>query len=209
MDIELIVLTMSSKNRNYCVAGIDRLDGEWIRLVSNDEDIKGALRELHLRYEDGSWCNILDIIRVRTKGKKESKIQPENKEIDDNYYFVKLGQSTVEEVIRLHRPEREQFILGNKWNYITDKRVSNVGYSLTLVEVFNISIYQVANKEGLKRTKINFTYNDTDYENLSVTDQDYFCVQGQNLHRAYLVISLPEQAYNNKYYKFVAKIFKK
>ena len=33
MKKDIIVLTKSDKRAGYCVAGIDRLTGEWVRIV--------------------------------------------------------------------------------------------------------------------------------------------------------------------------------
>ena len=53
---EVAILTMSSKNHGFCVAGIDLDNGEWIRLVSDDVDTHGALRKEDVRYSDGGYC---------------------------------------------------------------------------------------------------------------------------------------------------------
>ena len=44
---------------------------------------------------------------------------------------------------------------------------------------------------------------------MSMTDRDYYsALNGTRIGRAILLMSLPEDDYNGKYFKFVAKIFK-
>ena len=50
---EVVILTKSYKNKGYCVAGIDAETGEWIRLVSDDEESHGSLFREHMSYNDG------------------------------------------------------------------------------------------------------------------------------------------------------------
>lgn len=40
MKKDVIVLTLSDKNKRYCVAGIDVVTREWIRLVIDDMESK-------------------------------------------------------------------------------------------------------------------------------------------------------------------------
>lgn len=43
MECTVAILTMSSKNGGYCVAGVDVNNGNWIRLVSDVVYTHGAL----------------------------------------------------------------------------------------------------------------------------------------------------------------------
>ena len=65
MDIKtkkIIVMTESSKFKNNCVAGIDLKTGNWVRIVSNDVGIHGALTNEDLTYEDGNMCKVMDVV---------------------------------------------------------------------------------------------------------------------------------------------------
>lgn len=46
MRKKVILLTKSLKNGGYCVAGIDYYTGQWIRLVSGNQETKGALENV-------------------------------------------------------------------------------------------------------------------------------------------------------------------
>lgn len=41
--IKMVVLTKSSKYGKNCVAGINLVNGNWVRLVTNDESSHGAV----------------------------------------------------------------------------------------------------------------------------------------------------------------------
>lgn len=53
MDITLVIMTKSRKNRGLCVAGPDISTGKWIRLVADYED-DDALSQTDLMCED-NW----------------------------------------------------------------------------------------------------------------------------------------------------------
>ncbi|MFT9117011.1 MAG: hypothetical protein ABF497_07770, partial [Sporolactobacillus sp.] len=62
--------------------------------------------------------------------------------------------------------------------------------------------------DSVSKPKASFYYNDEYYEGMSVTDPDYYDCDEVTIDRAYVVISLANQPFGGKYYKFVAKIFK-
>lgn len=202
---EIAILTKSSKNRGYCVAGIDLETGEWIRLVSDDVGSHGALFEGHMRYVNGGICQILDIVSVPVLGPAPGIYQPENVLIDSAEQWEKLGVISIDEVLQLHPAEYHNYLLGNEYSYITDAKIDTVGHSLILVEVSDL----VITHPGEHQTKASFRYNFDTYMNMSVTDQEFYDVpNGKKYSSAILVMSLPEVPYNERYfYKFVAKIF--
>lgn len=61
---KMIVMTESSKFKNNCVAGIDVNTGDWVRIVSDDENIHGALTNEDITYEDGTMCQVMDVVSV-------------------------------------------------------------------------------------------------------------------------------------------------
>ena len=84
-----------------------------------------------------------------------------------------------------------------------------MGYSLTLVRVSSLTISQTINTYNKPKTKASFFYNGKWYNNMSVTDPDFYSVpNGTRFDSAYLVISLPDTPFpEDCYYKFVAQIF--
>lgn len=207
MNYTVAILTKSSKNGGYCVAGIDIKNGNWVRLVSNDEDTHGALSEDDILYQDGSTCTPLDIVEIPIIELSPSKYQPENVLIDTEYYWNKLDIISLKNLLEIHPPEHHNVLLGNPYPYITEAKIENVGHSLILVKVTDLIITQKEVDKKVK-AKATFMYDNTQYENISITDPDYYSAPNHyTIATAILVMSLPGHPYNKKYYKFIAKIF--
>ena len=131
-NIKMAVLTKSSKYGNNCVAGIDLSNGDWVRLVTEDEASHGAVSDNDLICEDGRSVEVLDVIDAPILGRCNDCVQPENVLLDLDTYIEIKGRMTLDEVLRIHPLERKRNILGNDYGYITEARVSTVGYSLVL-----------------------------------------------------------------------------
>lgn len=206
-NMEIIIMTESSKFGQKCVAGIDTSSGRWVRLVSDDEVTHGAISNEDLICSNGKMCKVLDIVNVPIIRKCGSMIQPENVLIDTSKYIDIVGKATFSDVLNIHPAEVRFDILGNKYAYVTEQKVGRIGYSLALVKVNNLKIVQTENRDGKPKTKANFRYQGEDYENMSVTDPDFYSVPNGTLYNtAYLVISIGTP-HENKYYKFVSGIF--
>lgn len=207
--IKMVVLTESSKFKNYCVAGIDINTGEWIRLVSGDEIIHGALTDVDISYVNGDTCKILDVVNVQYIKKLPTVVQPENILIDTEVYFERERSATIEEVISLHPLENKKYIFGTKYNSIKESYLEGEGYSLMLINSKNLKFNFQENNDSDWKLKVDFDYNGIRYENMSVTDPEYYGIkEGTLIEDAYMVVSMGEP-FKEKCYKFVAKIFKK
>lgn len=206
-NIRMVVLTKSSKYGNKCVAGIDVSNGEWVRLVTENEASHGAVSDNDLICEDGRSVEVLDVIDAPIIRMCADCVQPENALLDLDTYIEIVGKMTLDDVLKIHPLERKRNILGNDYGYITELRINTVGYSLIMVEVFELVISQEENSDGKSKTKARFIYQGTLYENMSVTDSKFYSVQsGTQFDRAVLVVSIGTP-YNNRYYKFVSAIF--
>lgn len=203
--IEAVILTKSAKNGGYCVAGIDVQTSEWVRFVSNDDTSHGALFNQDMQYEDGSYCEILDVVRIPILDNVPSEHQPENVLIDDEKYWEKTRALSIPELLEIHPPEQHFLLLGNQYAYITEERIGIVGHSLILIRVNNLVITHPYEHT----TKATFDYNFDTYEKMSITDPAFYNTPDQtNIGEAILVISLPDAPYQERrYYKFIAKIF--
>lgn len=203
MERNVVILTMSSKNNGYCVAGIDIKNGKWIRLVSDDVISHGALNKDDIKFKDGHFCAPLDIVKIPIIKELPHEYQPENVLIDRKEFWIKMETININSLLEIHPAERHNYLLGNQWSYITDKKIGSVGHSLVLVEVNDLSIEHPSEKS----TKASFLYYGIKYSSISVTDPEYYACNIKFIEKAILVISLPESPFNNKYYKFIAKIF--
>lgn len=206
-QIILAVLTKSSKYSKYCVAGIDWKTGAWYRLITDDESSHGAVGAQDLIDANGRECDILDVVQVPVITRGNNILQPENVLIDQSKDLTILGKTTLEEILKIHPAEINDYVLGNKYAYIKETKVDQIGHSLTLIKVNDIQIRQVSNPEGNPKTKADFTYMFEQYENLSVTDYRFYSMpHGTHFDNAYLVVSIGS-AYNGRYYKFVSAIY--
>lgn len=61
---EIILLTTSKKMGNYCIARIEKETGSWIRVISEDDKIKHAVKAKDVRYKDGKMPQVMDVIRL-------------------------------------------------------------------------------------------------------------------------------------------------
>ena len=62
MRREIIILTKSDKVAGYCVAGVDRNTGEWIRVVSSNAATEHAVPYEDLITDDGALVEIYDMV---------------------------------------------------------------------------------------------------------------------------------------------------
>ena len=214
MTIELIVLTKSDKQGNFCVAGIRTDDGSWIRL--ENENVDGyAMSEDDITYSDGSKMKELDVISVECEQapdtvmyeyhpywgddvmELELKYQPENYLIDAETGIQKIRTSTWSEVLNLHPAETKNYILASPNQCMTLEKANNlyVPKSLQLVHVTNLRIGTSEQNYGHVHPRAEFDYQNRDgqtlHYNLTVTDPDYKEQAEEEVYEdAYLVISL-------------------
>lgn len=209
MEREVAILTKSSKFGGYCVAGVDLSTGEWVRFVSNDAQTHGALSRRDITYEDRNICNPLDVVLVDVVGAAPLAHQPENYLIDSREYWKKTGECTLSDVLGVHPAEVRPYLYGNPSPFVDGEEIDNIGYSLTLVRVSSLTISQTINIYNKPKTKASFVYNGKWYNEMSVTDTDFYSVpNGTRFADAYLVISLPDTPFpEDCYYKFVARIY--
>lgn len=208
MNKTAVILTKSYKNGGYCVAGIDVNTKGWIRFVSSNMATHGAVTEEMMRYEDGSCCEIGDVVKVRVVEPAPAPHQPENYLIDENYYWKKEDEIDLDGLLNLHNCENAYypFIFQDNWSYIQDNALEEVEQSLVMVKVSNLTINPVHNGAPVTN-KCDFWYRGNWYRYMSVTDPDYrndgptVCID-----EAIVIVSLPDAPSKGKFYKCVAKI---
>ena len=209
MKREVAILTKSSKNGGFCVAGIDLDTGEWVRFVSDNVQTHGALSRCDISFADRSICKPLDVVLVDVLGEVPLEHQPENYLIDSTKYWTKTGRCSLSDVLKIHPSESQPYLYGNLNPFVNSMEIGKIGYSLTLIMVSSLTISQITNNNGKPKTKASFIYNGKWYSNMSVTDPDYYLVpDGTRFANAHLVVSLPDAPIGEDfYYKFVAQIF--
>lgn len=209
MTKDIVILTKSTKRGGYCVAGVDAHSGEWVRLTSSDLWSHGALTDEHMTYEDGSICKVLDCVRIEVARAAPIKHQPENVLIDEKKKLQKLGTWSLQDILQIHPAEQFEAVYANTKPFLDEEDMEYVDRSLILVCTPWLRIKQMSTPPEKPRTRANFCYNGQWYNNISVTDPEYYQAEDETtLRSAYLVVSLPDVPFDDgQYYKFIAKIF--
>lgn len=175
MEKEIILLAKSAKKHNYCTAGIDAATGEWVRIISENAAVQHAVSVEEMKYEDGNLPEIMDVVSIQCKRHSPCDYQPENYVLDDEYYWTKLREATLKEVVRIRPPEDKDSIFYNADKRIACSEISSVPIderqSLMLVspECVTIQIKQWPNKAN-KTLTASFRYNGDWYNYVSITD---------------------------------------
>jgi hypothetical protein len=205
LNKDIVIMTKSSKNKQYCIAGIDIRTCEWIRLVSDNEETAGAISSEMLLYEDGYECQPLDVVNVAVGNMDNKKIQSENYLVQSE--FKKVKTMKLDEVIRLKPPKTQGEIFENLNYKLTADEAQQLSYSLIWIKVEKLCLFTpVVNNKP--KTKASFIFGGNAYSNMSITDPMFYNKNGE-YDIAYLVLSIPQKGFgdNNEYFKFISKIF--
>ena len=138
----IVCLANSRKLAGRCIAGREWLDGEgagrWIRAVSNREN--GEVSEYERQYEDGRDPRVLDIIDVPVKGLQPVDFRTENRLLDPEFYWEKVGFCSPIDVRTLVDPIEQLWIDGHSTHHgrsdkIPIESIGETSSSLRLVGV--------------------------------------------------------------------------
>ena len=209
---KILIFTKSYKNNGCCVAGMELYTGKWIRLVSSPS---GDAIHWSNMYLNGVVIKEFDAVEVVVEP-VPLKYQPENFLLKS---FVKIiPKSDIEDFVKDIPIESPINIFGNKLPYVTEEVLMNpskeIKTSLVLVEIQGLKVYEKVNKEGKKKKKASFYYNNIEHIDFSITDP-FICKLFDEkkdkelfIGDAYIVVSLPNAPYetSDKYYKFIAKV---
>lgn len=201
--IEIVILTKSSKNGDFCVAGIDLETRDWVRLVSENEKNDGAITERQMRDINKHPIEPLDVVRVVVKEHAPLGCQSENYIISSTHTWKKVGKLQFSQILSICSVVRTKYIFGSRYKSLSEAEISNLTRSLMLVEVTNLHVY----RNELGKCKCDFEYSGCTYSEMSMTDPDYYEYDSCEFEKAHIVVSLPHTDFNGRYYKFVAKIF--
>lgn len=216
LDREIVLLTKSKMWGNYCVAGIDINTQEWIRLCSQDDSIRNAVPLNDTQYEDGTFAQPLDVVRVTLLGKQPSHFQPENYVYDPQFCWKRTDRLTATKVWSLAKgmqyPDDHVFhdVHHKLSSDVVTRLPDSKKYSLRLLHLNGLQLQarRWSPQEGIKHTA-SFSWGGYKYCYLRVTDQDFVARYNQtgfyNIVNALCVVSLGHE-YKGEHYKLVAAI---
>lgn len=197
---QILILAKSRKFNNFCIAGIDIDSAKWMCLVSDNNEIDGAISSKQAPFSP------LDIIKVNIIKKTPILFQPENYLVDFSYPIKKIKTIDTEALLDIVYPCIKQpytYLFYNTNPFLLYNEIQTLDSSLLIAIVDNIYIFR--NSYG--KIKANFIYNNFTYNNISVTDPSTYKTAPIFYQKALIIISLPHNPCNEKYYKFVANIF--
>ncbi len=215
--IDMICLANSRKRQGKCIAGL-RLDGGgWVRPVSPGPD--GSLYHAHLRLQDGTEPQPMDVIRVGLQGPQPKPHQPENWLLDGTRWEL-LARPLPPEAVPVVRAGtvRGPALFGDRFDRIADRfLVSPAAASLALVAPENLRWRIKLTQNFTKQTRAVFGLGGALYD-LPVTDPAWeqrlkhlseglheFAASGVAPTASVLTVSLSEP-FNGDCYKLVAGI---
>lgn len=197
---KILILTKSSKNKNYCIAGINIESGDWMRLVSNDKLIDGAIPKEYAHFSP------FNIVNVDVLEKKPQDHQVEN---------CLINLNTPAEILKKNIPlnillrvlkdycQDYEYLFCNTKPYLTSRELHSLNYSLLITPVSDLIVYN----NLYTKKKADFIHNEHKYTNISVTDPDTYNDSYLEYKKALIIMSLPlHTPTEERYYKFIAKI---
>ncbi|MGX8797855.1 dual OB domain-containing protein [Fusibacter sp. JL298sf-3] len=218
MKKKFALLAKSPKCKNLCIAGVDLETQDFIRIVSQEEDIEYAVRHEDAMYDERTPIQLHDIIKCECVSKDNNTYQPENYINDDQYYWANGGEFDLSNLLNMNILDREEYIFYNTSRALAPSEIDNIKaeerYSLMLIKPQEayISVQDNPwNEWGHKKIRMNIKYKDRWYYNISVTDTkitnkyDNYNINEYKLEQdVILFISLGElHKETNKHYKLV------
>lgn len=217
----ILCLANSWKPGGRCIAGKEingHQFGGWIRPVGPGAGGAVSFEDRH--YQDNSDPALLDIIDIAMSGAAPHPFQPENHQIDTQWYWVRRRQLPLASL-----PQALDPIQPNLWSTtsssgsgindrVLEANAPNFGYSLRLIRVNDLEIRVSVENPGFsdKRTVRGFFSYSHNHYALSVTDpatrDNYIKLQDgiYTIGNAILCISLGEP-YGGYCYKLIAGVF--
>lgn len=210
MKKEIIILTKSDKRAGYCIAGIDKKTGEWIRVISSNDSTEHAVPGADLVCDDGREVDIYDIVEIEFIKAAPTNVQPENYLYNEKVQWKKKGKSNLDEILRIHGYDNFDYVFGNIQNRLEGNEVYLAESSLLLLKVDNPR-YNVKRFPERTLFQMNFSYKKREYSFFKITQKDLkekYSAKSEGWYSAgtdTFVFSLTDKYKDGRYYKVVAQ----
>lgn len=200
---EILILTQSAKHGGLCVAGIDLDSNRLVRLVAdasgkevNGYDFRTSERAIQ----------ILDKIQIQAI-EAPLKIQTENIILHKiNKIIGRCDSQTANNI--MSSVINNGNLLKTQDCAISSLDIVDYDKSLMIAEVRNFETKTITKIDGSQKRKARFMYRGLFYCDISITDPDYFNLKEEiQYDKCKIVLSLPEDDFNGRYFKFIAKVF--
>ena len=209
---DIIIMAKSNKHSNYCIAGIDINNREWVRPVSSLTHIERAVPREDIVYENGEEAQLLDVVRINFIEALPTDAQTENLLYDDTIYWKKIDSWSLDDLLRFIMPQNLDYIFVNAQKALYEHELT--GKSLAFVRIDNPRIC-VKNFDNRKKATLLFEYKGNEYKFIAISDP---CVLKEYLEKpegvyrigasSYAVFSLTNKyQQDGKYYKMLATLF--
>ena len=215
MDRDIVILAISEKNSNYCVAGVDVENGKWARPYSDLKNIDGAIPEDHLIYQNGHRAEVFDIVRIREGKPCYNPVQPENFFYNNDRKWRYIDKLTLHKTVLLHDFDYRDKIFFNRERRLTQEEIEKFTdrESLLMLYITNLEvIVKKSDRDGYKQFKLNFDCEGSHYSEFAIGDvkvrQLYENKSVGNYKfcdKAIVVFSLTDKFKDGRYYKVAAQ----
>lgn len=190
----IILLAVSAKHHNLCVAGIDVSTNSYIRLVSDDEDCGYAIHKEDFRYsfENGHIPNKLSVVSVETS---DCPMFCSGAQVE-NYLFIPsegVGYCGKKVANSSLFPVLSDLPYGSLANYLTYNEYITQDHSIEVLHVSNLVFHNHINEEGKRKYRVSFVLdNNCTCTEYSMTDRKYFGdgLDGVVIDEAFIVITI-------------------
>ena len=216
MDRDIVILAISEKYGNYCVAGVDINTGEWVRPYSDIKKIEGAVPKEHLICDNGNCAKIFDVVRIKIEQSCRNPVQPENFYYNQSKKWRYIDKLTLHKTILLHDFDYRDEIFFSYDRRLTQEEIDAVikKESLLILYVTNLEvIVKVSNRDGHKQFKLNFECDGINYSEFAIGDikirelfKDKKAGNYKFCDKAIIVFSLTDKyPRDGRYYKMAAQ----
>lgn len=174
MKRDVIIMAKAPKGEYFCVAGIDVDSGEWIRLISDNTDLKYAAKK-DLICEDNDEVRVLDKVTIELE-KVDKWEHPETYLLNSDYFIrYKPKKDSNKEDIEKYIEDRD-ILFFNYNNSIGEKELKgykNEIYSLSFIRVNYLKLVKLVEYKNDKNQYLigNVKYKDRWYNNILIMDK--------------------------------------
>lgn len=210
MKKEIIILTKSDKRAGYCIAGIDKETGEWVRVISSNWMTEHAVPGSDLVCDDGKEVDIYDVVEIEFIKAVPTNVQPENYLYNEKAKWKKKGKSNLDEVLWIHCYDNADYVFGNTQNRLEGNEAYLTESSILMLKVDN-SRYNVKRFPERTLFQMNFSYKKEEYSFFKITQKDLKEKYSAKADGWYptgtdtFVFSLTDKYKDGRYYKVVAQ----